>query len=54
MDSRELAFLPVATLAEHLQRSYGDRFYVHPQMKDLVAAGKLGQKTGQGYYEHGG
>jgi 3-hydroxyacyl-CoA dehydrogenase len=44
----------VLHVAEHLQQSYGDRFYVHPQMKDLVAAGKLGQKTGQGYYEHGG
>jgi 3-hydroxyacyl-CoA dehydrogenase len=44
----------VLHVAEHLQQSYGDRFYVHPQMKDLVEAGKLGQKTGQGYYEHGG
>ena len=23
-------------------------------MKELVEAGKLGQKTGQGYYTHGG
>ena len=44
----------VLHVAEHLQRSYGDRFYVHPQMKELVEAGKLGQKTGEGYYRHGG
>ena len=31
-----------AHVAEHLQASYGDRFYVHPQMKELVEAGKLG------------
>jgi 3-hydroxyacyl-CoA dehydrogenase len=44
----------VLHVAEHLQESYGDRFYVHPQMKELVEAGKLGQKTGEGYYTHGG
>jgi len=44
----------VLHVAEHLQSSYGDRFYVHPQMKELVEAGNLGQKTGQGYYTHGG
>ncbi len=44
----------VLHVAEHLQESYGDRFYVHPRMKELVEAGKLGQKTGQGYYAHGG
>ncbi len=44
----------VLHVAEHLRRSYGERFYVHPQMKELVEAGKLGQKTGEGYYTHGG
>ncbi len=44
----------VLHVAEHLQASYGDRFYVHPLMKELVGAGKLGQKTGEGYYTHGG
>ena len=43
----------VLHVAEHLQASYGDRFYVHPMMKELVEAGKLGQKTGEGYYTHG-
>jgi 3-hydroxyacyl-CoA dehydrogenase len=43
----------VLHVAEHLQESYGDRFYVMPQMKELVDAGNLGQKTGKGFYEHG-
>ena len=43
----------VLHVAEHLHESYGERFYVHPAMKELVEAGKLGQKTGQGYYAHG-
>ena len=44
----------VLHVAEHLQRSYGDRFYVSPEMRELVEAGNLGQKTGKGFYEHGG
>jgi 3-hydroxyacyl-CoA dehydrogenase len=43
----------VLHVAEHLRESYGERFYVHPKMKELVEAGDLGQKTGQGYYSHG-
>jgi 3-hydroxyacyl-CoA dehydrogenase len=39
--------------AEHLRESYGDRFHVHKQMKELVEAGNLGAKTGKGFYEHG-
>ena len=41
-------------VAEHLHASYGgERFYVSKQMKELVGAGNLGQKTGKGFYEHG-
>jgi 3-hydroxyacyl-CoA dehydrogenase len=43
----------VLHVAEHLKESYGDRFYVMPQMKELVEAGNLGAKTGKGFYEHG-
>jgi 3-hydroxyacyl-CoA dehydrogenase len=43
----------VLHVAEHLQESYGDRFFVHKQMQELVAAGNLGAKTGKGFYEHG-
>jgi 3-hydroxyacyl-CoA dehydrogenase len=39
--------------AEHLQSSYGERFYVSKRMKELVEAGNLGQKSGKGFYEHG-
>ena len=42
----------VLHVAEHLRDSYGDRFYVHKQMRELVAAGDLGAKTGKGFYEH--
>jgi 3-hydroxyacyl-CoA dehydrogenase len=44
----------VLHVAEHLKESYGDRFYVHERMRELVAAGDLGAKTGRGFYEHGG
>jgi 3-hydroxyacyl-CoA dehydrogenase len=44
----------VLHVAEHLKESYGDRFYVSPEMKQLVEAGNFGQKTGKGFYEHGG
>jgi 3-hydroxyacyl-CoA dehydrogenase len=43
----------VLHVAEHLKESYGDRFYVHQQMQELVAAGNLGAKTGKGFYDHG-
>jgi len=43
----------VLHVAEHLYDSFGDRFYVSPEMKELVDAGNLGAKTGKGFYEHG-
>jgi 3-hydroxyacyl-CoA dehydrogenase len=44
----------VLHVAEHLRESYGERFYVHKRMQELVAAGELGAKTGKGFYEHRG
>jgi 3-hydroxyacyl-CoA dehydrogenase len=43
----------VLHVAEYLHESYSDRFFVHKQMQELVAAGDLGVKTGKGFYEHG-
>ena len=42
----------VLHVAEYLEQSYGERFYVHGLMRELVAAGDLGVKTGKGFYEH--
>lgn len=44
----------VLHVAEHLRGSLGDRFFVPDQMRELVAAGHLGVKTGRGFYEHDG
>ena len=43
----------VLQIVQLLEQSYGDRFYVHKQLRELVAAGDLGAKTGRGFYEHG-
>ena len=43
----------VLHVAEHLHESLGDRFYVMPEMKELVEGGNLGAKTGKGFYDHG-
>jgi 3-hydroxyacyl-CoA dehydrogenase len=43
----------VLRVAEHLYDAYGNRFYVHKRMQELVAAGELGAKKGKGFYEHG-
>jgi enoyl-CoA hydratase/3-hydroxyacyl-CoA dehydrogenase len=44
----------VLHVAEHLQESYGDSFYVHKGMQELVADGHLGAKSGgDGFYKEG-
>ena len=39
-------------VAKDMVEAYGDRFYVHQGMSELVEQGHLGAKTGKGFYEH--
>ena len=39
-------------VARDMREAYGDRFYVHQGMEELVEQGNLGQKSGKGFYEH--
>ncbi|MGQ0534908.1 MAG: 3-hydroxyacyl-CoA dehydrogenase family protein, partial [Methanobacteriota archaeon] len=38
-------------IAEHLERELGPRFAPPALLRSLVAAGKLGQKSGEGFYK---
>ena len=39
-------------VARDMRDAYGERFYVHHGMEELVEQGNLGQKSGKGFYEH--
>jgi 3-hydroxyacyl-CoA dehydrogenase len=39
-------------VARDLHDAYGDRFYVHRAMEELVEQGNLGAKSGKGFYDH--
>jgi 3-hydroxyacyl-CoA dehydrogenase len=42
----------VVKVARDMADAYGDRFYVHKGMQELVSRGDLGAKSGKGFYEH--
>jgi 3-hydroxyacyl-CoA dehydrogenase len=42
----------VVKVAHDMQEAYGDRFYVHKGMEEMVERGELGAKSGRGFYEH--
>ena len=42
----------VVKVAQDMCDAYGDRFYVHNGMEELVQQGNLGRKSGKGFYEH--
>jgi 3-hydroxyacyl-CoA dehydrogenase len=39
-------------VAQDMRDAYGDRFYVHHGMSELVERGNLGRKSGKGFYEY--
>ena len=40
-------------IAEHLSETYGERFAPPELLREMVAQGKLGKKSGQGFYSWG-
>jgi 3-hydroxyacyl-CoA dehydrogenase len=44
----------VLHVTEYLEECYGERFFVPERMRELVAAGELGSKSGKGFFEHPG
>jgi 3-hydroxyacyl-CoA dehydrogenase len=42
----------VVKVARDMREHYGDRFYVHKGMEEMLERGELGAKTGKGFYEH--
>ena len=39
-------------VARDMRDAYGERFYVHQGMEELVEQGHLGRKSGKGFYEY--
>ncbi len=43
----------VLAVTDQLRGAYGARFYVHPQLRELVSRRELGVHAGRGFYEEG-
>ena len=47
----QLGLDTVLHVAEHLREAFGERFYVHGGLRELVGRGELGVKSGRGFYD---
>ena len=42
----------ILLILEDLRDAYGDAFRPPPVLRQMVAAGRLGRKSGRGFYDH--
>ena len=51
---QQIRWTSVVSIMEVLEQGLGDAKYApHPLLRELVAAGSLGRKSGRGFFEHG-